>query len=93
MNPKSVSISNTAVVSDKNWVAADVRLRTTRGSTAVSNDPDALVISVRVMRGDQKIVTTVEPTAATRRAAIRKLNNEIEGRLSPYDTHASKTAG
>jgi hypothetical protein len=94
MSPKSFSISSTALNSDKNWVTTDVQPRSAKANTATTVDMDALSVAARIAQGAAGgIVAMVEPTAIARRIAIRKLNDEIEGRLSPSDTFASKTAG
>lgn len=90
MSPK---ISSTAVTSDKNWVDAKLQpLTPAAGTAAAVVDPGSLFISAQVGQ-ESRILAMLEPAAMTKRLAIRKLNDEVEGRLSPSDTFASKTAG
>lgn len=90
MSPK---ISSTAVSSGKNWVDTNLQPRAAKSQTSAAlTDPDTLFISANIAQGS-KIVAMVEPATVNKRLAIRKLNDEVEGRLSPSDTFASRTAG
>jgi hypothetical protein len=97
MNTKNIKPSSTAVTTSDNWVSTpSVRMRPGVGKTSVLSDPNAVIIlgQSRVGGGGRaEIVLSVDPSAATKRMAIRKLNEELEGRYSPTDTYASKTAG
>jgi hypothetical protein len=97
MSPKSDKPSSTAVITSDNWVNTPlVHFHSGTGKTSVLSDPNAVIISgqSRVSgEGKAEIVLSVDPSAVTKRMAIRKLNEELEGRYSPTDTYASKTAG
>jgi hypothetical protein len=96
MSPKSDKPSSTAVMTSDNWVTTgSVRFHSGAGKTSVLSDLGSVIISgqSRVSGGKAEIVLSVDPAAVTKRMAIRKLNEELEGRYSPTETFASKTAG
>jgi hypothetical protein len=97
MSTKNIEPSSTAVMTSDNWVSTKmVRLHEGVVTTSVLSDPNVVIISgqSRVSgEGKAEIVLSVDPSAVTKRIAIRKLNEELEGRYSPSDTYASKTAG
>jgi hypothetical protein len=67
-----------------------------RGTAAFQVEPSAMIVSERIQASDApgtKITVSVEPASVSRRQAILRLNEEIEGRSSAADTYASKTAG
>ncbi len=97
MSPKSDKPSSTAVMTSDNWVTTKlVRFHSGAGKTSVLSDLNSVIISGQSHvsgGGKAEIVLSVDPAAVTKRMAIRKLNEELEGRYSPTDTFASKTAG
>jgi hypothetical protein len=97
MSSKTIKPSSTAVMTSDTWVTTSlVSFRSGAGKTSVLSDPNAVTISgqSRVTgEGKAEIVLSVDSSAVTKRVAIQKLNEELEGRYSPTDTYASKTAG
>jgi hypothetical protein len=97
MSSKDIKPSTTAVITSENWVTTVfVRPHSAAGKTTALSDPNAVIISgqSRVSReGKTEIILSVDPAAVTKKMAIRKLNEELEGRYSPSDTYASRTAG
>jgi len=97
MSPKNVPMSSTATTTIREWLPAEPLLPTkSRGTAVLQVEPSAMIVSERRQASDApaiKITMSIEPASVSRRQAIRRLNEEIEGRSSPADTYASKTAG
>ena len=97
MSPKSFKISSTAASSPEAWITTEVTLRVAKGSTnARLDDPYTELIAARRSINDQgnpEIILSIEPATVSKKLAIRKLNEELEGRFSATETFASKTAG
>ena len=95
MNTK-IMLSTTAVATAGDWINTDVPLHYAKTATVVQTDPNAVIISGRASvnkEGKAEILLSLDPRAVSKKAAIRKLNEELEGRFSPSDTFASRTAG
>jgi len=96
VSTKNTRLSSTTVSTTSNWVNTDVPLHSAKGTTVVHTDPNAVIISGKShinKEGRAEIVISVEPTTVSKRQAIRRLNEELEGRFAPSDTYASRTAG
>lgn len=98
MSPKTNRMSSTAAPStSENWQIVDqLQIGRKTGTASIETEPSALIISERRQAAgllDQRITVSIEPASVSRRQAIRRMNEEIEGRSSPTETFASKTAG
>jgi hypothetical protein len=96
MSPKNLLISSTATSSTTgDWRPVDSLPPAKHRGTSFELEPNAILVSERrqVSEAAGKITVSIEPASFSRRQAIRRLNEEIEGRSSPSDTYASKTAG
>jgi len=98
MSPKNTRISSTATsASTQAWLPAEAMTPTKKsGTTALQTESGVVIVSQRRHASDalgMKITVSIEPGSASKRQAIRRLNEEIEGKASPADTYASRTAG
>jgi hypothetical protein len=97
MSSKTIKPSSTFVTtSDSVWVGTILQPPSIKGSTSVQNDPYVVMLTGRTqigLGGAAEIVTSIEPTTVSKKLAIRRLNDEMEGRVIPTETYASKTAG
>jgi hypothetical protein len=98
MSQKSIQISSTATsTTTQDWRPVEpLAPAKNRGTAGFQVEPSAMIVSDRRQASDApniKITVSIEPASVSRRQAIRRLNEEIEGRSWPADTYASKTAG
>jgi hypothetical protein len=97
MSPKPLSVSSTsASMSNLDWRQADA-LVPGKGASTTSTETDLPIVVATERRlassiSAAAINVSIAPASASRRQAIRRLNEELEGRSLPSDTYASKTA-
>lgn len=98
MSPKTVRISPTSPAAAQDWRTVDVSVPSKAKGTAVfQTEQSGLIVTERRQASDtrlmMKMTVFVDPASASKRQAIKRLNDQLEGRASPADTYASKTAG
>lgn len=96
MSPQNIRMSSTASLAEQNWKPAELTSSDSKVTTGFNLEKTTIVVSQRRQASDvsnAKITVSIEPASVSKREAIRRLNDEIEGRSSPTDTFASRTAG